>query len=159
MNTRCIFVTFHTLHNCTCMYAYTCGHMYILFIYMYVLSTCILCSGSIAECIKQKLPYAQVTGVETEDEILTALSSVTPPITLDEKQFEGLGLHINGPLGCFIRGAGTPVLVLVNHGCECITCIWLNNKVLCPRAATFCIGYRIAGNFQCVQIFGCFSGR
>ena len=64
-------------------------------------------AGSIAECIKQKLPYADVRGVDTEDDIVSALSSVPSPITLEKKKFGGLDLPINQSLGCFIRGAGT----------------------------------------------------
>ena len=76
-------------------------------------------AGSIAECIKQKLPYADVRGVDTEDDIVSALSSVPPPITLEKKEFEGLGLPINQSLGCFIRGAGT-MYVYEHLLCTCM---------------------------------------
>ena len=67
-------------------------------------------AGSIAECIKQKLPYADVRGFNTEDDIVSALSSVPPPITLEK---EGLDLPFNQSLGCFIRGAGTIIMQYV----------------------------------------------
>lgn len=56
--------------------------------------------------MRQKLPYAKVTGVDTEDDIVSALSNVPPPIALNGPEFQELGISTNSPLGCFIRGAG-----------------------------------------------------
>jgi ATP-binding cassette subfamily A (ABC1) protein 3 len=66
-------------------------------------------TSKIAECIRKKLPYAEVIGVSTEEEIVSNLSVVAPPIVLNRSEFEKQGLPAvptNTPLGCFIRGAG-----------------------------------------------------
>ena len=55
--------------------------------------------------MRQKIPYAQVTGVDTEDDIVSALTSIAQPISFNE--FQGLGIPTNTPLGCFLQGAGT----------------------------------------------------
>ncbi|CAI8053623.1 ATP-binding cassette sub-family A member 3 [Geodia barretti] len=65
----------------------------------------------IADCIEKKLPYARVTGVNSDQDIVSALSSVAPPIVLsgseyDSSECDSLKLPTNTPLGCFIRGAG-----------------------------------------------------
>ena len=96
--------------------------------------------------MRQKLPYAQVTGVDTEDEIESALHSVPPPIFLTDTQLGALGLPTNSPIGCFIRGAGTLYMYIMyvynfvlrtynkiythitacmSHGCSSsITCVY-----------------------------------
>ena len=70
-----------------------------------IICTCMY-TGSIAECIRQRLPSAEVTGVNSEDEMVLALSSVPPPISFNGEHLRGLGVPTNRPLGCFIRGAG-----------------------------------------------------
>lgn len=58
----------------------------------------------IAQCIEQKLPYASVVGVNDQEEIVSALNSVPPPIYLSE--CKNSSLPTETPLGCLIRGAG-----------------------------------------------------
>ena len=60
-------------------------------------------ADAIADLIREALPIAEVTGVETVDEMLANLSSTEAPITVrvvvDDTQIEK-------ELGCLVRGAG-----------------------------------------------------
>lgn len=62
----------------------------------------------IGDCIRQKLPFANVTPTSSEDEIEVNLADVTPPIQF-VRDFEvgGEEFQLTTPVGCFIRGAGT----------------------------------------------------
>ena len=66
----------------------------------------------IAECIRQRLPYADVTGVETVDDLVDSLSHVPPPIFFTRDNSSGSGVPLNTPLGCFIRGAGMAYYIM-----------------------------------------------
>lgn len=64
----------------------------------------------IAECIKQKLPYADVFPADSEDEIVKNLTEVPPPIQF-KTSIEVGGEEFTAPntVGCFIGGAGTNI--------------------------------------------------
>ena len=60
----------------------------------------------IAECIRQKLPYADVFPADSEEEIERNLTDVPPPIELRQAVEIGGQFQLSRPVGCFIRGAG-----------------------------------------------------
>ena len=68
-------------------------------------------SERIAACIAQKLPYADIIGAETEDQIEANLSRpefIPPPFLFRQPvKIGGENFTIETPVGCFVRGAGT----------------------------------------------------
>ena len=77
-------------------------------------------SERIATCIAQKLPYADIIGSDTEEQIEANLSrpELIPPPFLFRQPVEigGENFTIERPVGCFVRGAGTYIRTC-KHAC------------------------------------------
>ena len=70
----------------------------------------------IAECIRQKLPYADVFLADSEEEIERNLTEVPPPIEFRRAvEIGGEEFQLSRPVGCFIRGAGTDISTCTMH--------------------------------------------
>ena len=78
----------------------------------------------IAECIRQKLPYADVFPADSEEEIERNLTEAPPPIGRQVVKIGGEEFQLPGPVGCFIRGAGTQHSIVCATTCTNIVLVY-----------------------------------
>ena len=91
--------------------------------WLYLLPSVYVSSERIAAWIAQKLPYANIIGSDTEEQIEDNLDRpgfIAPPFLFqDTVEISGQNLTLQRPVGCFIRGAGIYVhtysIYMKNH--------------------------------------------